>query len=480
MKNGHHERDLIDTLIDYAWIAFACIVVAFVLSTKSEYYYAVWKYIRIGELYFWHFITLPFGTDFFSYGIDTLKASDPKEITWDWILSFEAYFNKWLRFVYASFFFVIAAKIFHNYLTVTKRLDVQSMIELYRHESKAIEVLAYDNPLFHHQVYDFDNREDFHNRHAAAMQPNLYLTATPPPNATRAELEGYKKDVAAGRTPSIRSIATIDRKNKKHRFDRDIAKRSFERQLTNPPAMNPFYLSDENVPRLFDDNGQIIPLVRDEKGRIIGGFSTNKLLNNGREYRGSVADIALLFNGIERDIYFFLCERYCHPTISLDVVVMELTKQHAFTRTYLASMLNIARQHDTIASSEFYLLKRKDRVLFYTLYSASEEKPSWEAAGIMAHYHHEIELGSAISSPQVITAVDAIEREYRRLKQYEPDFKDLLSRIQYELSNEKLIQQGEQIDFGNVDGDFALINTSSTSASSVGEEAVSEHVRDEQ
>ncbi|MCG9579573.1 hypothetical protein L1D14_25530 [Vibrio tubiashii] len=478
---GHKERDIIDVLKDYAWYSVALLLFAAIASQYQAWFFLIWKFGRMAELYFWYFLTLPFDSSYFGEAILTLKATAPIDITWAWLFEFEAYYNHYLRFFYGFFFFVIGGKFFYNYLRVTEPLNVQSMIELYRHEAKAIEVLTYDNPLKHHLIFDFENRSDYHNRHAQGLQPNQYMTANPPPNASLSELETHRSNVKAGRSSPFKPIAILDRKQGVFSFNRDLAKRSFERQLTAPPVNAPFYLSEENVPRLFDDEGNLIPLVRNERGHIVGGFSTNKLLNNGREYKGSASDIALLFNGIEREVYFTLCSRYKHPTVALSKVVMELVKQHAFTRTFLASLLNLVREHEIIASSEFYLLCRKDRGLFFTLYSASEEKPYWEATGVMAHYHHELEVGHAISTPQVLTAVDALEKEYRRLQAFEPDFKSIFERLTYAMSNEALLHSDTQIDIANVEGDYALVqnNQASSGNSLSNEQASEERVRNE-
>ncbi|MCC2524970.1 secretion/conjugation apparatus DotM-related subunit [Vibrio coralliilyticus] len=439
----------------YGSLAVICLLL---FNFYEAYLFAFWKWGRMAELYFWYWLTSPFDSTFFLEGINVLRTIAPNEMNWSWLFEFEAYFNQYLRFFYAPFFFIVAGKLFHNYWTVTEPLNVQTMIELYAKESKANEVLVYDNPLKHHLVYDFDNRSDYHNRHAQGMQPNQYLTANPPPNASRSELEKHKRLVSSGKDSIFQPIALIDRKNNRFNFSRERAKRSYERQLTNPPVNSPFYLDEENAPRLFDQDGQLIPLQKDDKGRIVGGFATNKLLNNGREFKGAASDVALLFNHIERNVYFELCSRYRHPSVPLEKLVIELTKQHAYTRTYLVSLLNIVRANEPIGSSEFYLLWRQDRILYFSMYSASEEKPFWEANGVMAHYHFEIKLGKAITTPQVITAVDALEKEYQRLKRHEPDFQDILTRLTHGMSNEGFLTSTDQIDSVSLEGELDILN----------------------
>ncbi|CCO46792.1 conserved membrane hypothetical protein [Vibrio nigripulchritudo SOn1] len=472
----YRERDIIEVLKDYAWIGLVGGIVGYMLFTEYDvYFFLIWKWCRMGELFFWHFLTFPFGTNFFLEGINVLRTTAPIHMDWEWFFEFEAYFNVHLRFVYASFFFAVGSKLFYNFIFVTKPLDVQSMMEMYAKESKALEVLAYDNPLKHNIVYDFSNRCDYHNRHAQGIQPSQFMTACPPPLASLSEMAKHNSLVNQGRDSIFRPIAKLDRKVGIFAFSRERARRTFERQLTNPPATNPFYLDENNAPRLFDESGELIPLQKNEKGQIIGGFSTNKLLNNGREYNGSAANVALLFNHVEREVYFELCSRYQHPTIPLEVLVVELARQHAFTRTYLVSLLNLVRENEVIASTEFYLLQRKDRVLYFALYSASEEKPFWEGTGVMAHYHHEIELGAAVSTPQVTTAVDALEKEYRRLKKHEPDFHSIFERLTHELSNQHLLDKADPIPTITEEGELAIlgdINKDSQSSEAGGSAAL--------
>ncbi|EGQ9239459.1 hypothetical protein RJY99_003626 [Vibrio vulnificus] len=429
-----YEKDIVEEIKSWFWIFVLFCCLAYVLLQHSDKFFFVWKYIRFSELLMWHYIIdVPFSTKFFAKGVNLLWMTPATDMSWSWFFEFEAYYNRYLRFFYATFFFVIGGKIVYNYLYVTRQMNVQSMIELWRHESEAIETLVHDNPLKSHRTYDFSNRDDFHNRHAQALSPHQYITACPPVNASVQELDSYKSLVEKGVHHNFRPIAVIDRKKNKLDFSRTLAKQSLERQLTNPPVLRPYYNEADNAPRLFDDKGRLIPLVYDAEGRIVGGFAQDKLLNNGRQYRGTAEDVALLFNGLERDVFYMLCDRYNHPSIPIETLVLELVKRHAYSRTYLVAFLNLVRENSNVASTEFYLLQRKDRILYFSLYSATEEKPWYEAMGVMAHYHYEVQLGRAISFPCVNKAVSSLNKEAKRIASWKPDKTDLLTKLAHNL-----------------------------------------------
>ncbi|MEI8659216.1 secretion/conjugation apparatus DotM-related subunit [Vibrio sp. Hal054] len=437
-SNGIQDDDIMEELKSYFWLLVLFVIFCFVILSYAPIFFAAWSMGRMVELYVWDFLSTPLNTTYFSDGIQVLKTTKVSQMSWTWLFEFEAYYNNVLRYFYASFFLIIGAKIFYNYLVVTKTHDVQSMLSLYARENAAIESLVHDNPLKYSRIYDFTNRDDYHNRHAQAMQPTMFMTACPPPNASRTELQQWNEALALDpNTTAFRPIAIIDRSTGYSDFSRSLAKRAFERQLTSPPVLHPAYVDEANTPRLFDENGVLIDLEYNESGLIVGGFATNHMINNGRDYNGSFDDMGLLFNGVERDIFYFLCDRYRHPTIELEVLLANLINCHAYTRTFFASFLQVVRHNEIIASTEFYLLCREDRALYFTLYSAGEEKPFWEATGIMAHHAVEVELETKVTQPQVIKAVDALEEEFDRVSRWKPNAKDILTRIKYACQKEQ-------------------------------------------
>ena len=452
--NSVKDKDIISEIVNIAWMLAGLGVVVYVLLMQEDKFFAVWRLGRLSELYVWHVLTYPFGTQFFQNGIDILWQTQVPQISWSWLFEFESYYNRYLRFFYAACFFSVGGKILYNYFFVTKQYSVQSMIELYANESEAIETLVHDNPLKHHRVYDFELRDDFHNRHAQAMQPTQYFSACPPPNATEGELSKWQLDKGKN---SHRPIGIIDRNNEHYDFSRLLAKRSFERQLTNPPSQFPYYSDEGNVPRLFDEKGELVPLDYDDEGHIVGGFATNKLLNNGRTFKGTADEVPLLFSSIEREILHLLCERYNHPSISLETLLLELLSLHGYSRTFLVALFNLVRENSVVASTEFYLIQRKDRILYFCLYSASEEKPFWEATGVMAHYHIEVKIGKKVTTPCVMKAVDALEKEFKRVSAWKPTDSDVFTRLSEAMVNDPDLQR-RYMDESTVEKEYSSLD----------------------
>lgn len=466
MSSYTDRPDVLDVLKNYFWTFILIALCVASWSQYSNYFFFVYKLVRMIELLVWDYtINLVYTTDFFSNGIAILKQKHSDEMTWGWMFNFEAHFNQYLRFFYALPFFLVGGKIIYNRRYVTKQLNVQSMLELWRHEAEAIDVLVHDNPLKHHRVYDFSNRDDYYNRHAQAMSPTAYFSACPPVNASDTELEEYCNAVEEERDHVFRPIAIIDKKKQKLDFSRQIAKQSYERQLTNPPVEDAYYNNPDNAPRLFDSDGELVPLQFDNDKRVVGGFSRDKLLNGGRRFEGEPEDVALLFDYIERDVFYTLVDRYNNPSYPIEKLVVDLTRLHAYTRTYLVALLNIVRQNAVIASTEFYLLCRTDRILYFALYSATEEKPFYEAEGVMGHYAYEVKLGKAITFPCVDKAVQSLYKEAKRVAAWKPRPNDILTQLAHNLKDDvKSPPMEERITDDLIDSTFEAMKSDTVSS----------------
>lgn len=400
---------------------FFAAIVAWALYQQSDFFIAIWRVLRLLELFLWKNLFFMFDSQFFEHGFIQLNRTPSANMNANWVLSFEREYNHYLRFLYGSILIGIGLKMYFNYRKVTKTFTIDSMLNSYRHESASLESLVNDNPLDHSRIFDFDNRDDFTNRHAQGLSPQMILEACPPPLATNKELSLYKKAIARNSKPISRPIAIFNREKNTYDFSVSDARVYFERQLTKIPNGNECYSNPENAPRLFNSDGELIDLIIDKKSKIVtGGFSKGGLINNGREFNGAVSDIRLLFEGDERDIFDFILSRYNNPKYSQDELLPLLLKQHAFTRTFLVGLLVIVRENELIGNAEFYMTARRDRGLYFALYSASEENPYYEALGVMAHYFMEVSVGAKVIQPFVKTAIECIEKEAKRLASYKP------------------------------------------------------------
>lgn len=90
-------------------------------------------------------------------------------------------------------------------------------------------------------------------------------------------------------------------------------------------------------------------------------------------------------------------------------VLRWLRPRHAYVRTMMATLLEVARADGVLATAEFLWLKPVDRKLWYTLNSVGRQTSVVEAAGVFAHWKAEKALGRAMTTPMVKEAVKAFD-----------------------------------------------------------------------
>ncbi len=86
-----------------------------------------------------------------------------------------------------------------------------------------------------------------------------------------------------------------------------------------------------------------------------------------------------------------------------------LRPRHAYVRTMMATLLEMARADGVLATSEFLWLKPVDRKLWYTLNSVGRQTSVVEVSGVFAHWKAEKALGRAMTTPMVKEAVKALD-----------------------------------------------------------------------
>lgn len=90
-------------------------------------------------------------------------------------------------------------------------------------------------------------------------------------------------------------------------------------------------------------------------------------------------------------------------------VLSWLRPRHAYVRTMMASLLEIARADGVLATAEFLWVKPVDRKLWYVLNSVGRQTAFIEVSGIFAHWKAEQALGRAMTTPMVKEAVRALD-----------------------------------------------------------------------
>ncbi len=87
----------------------------------------------------------------------------------------------------------------------------------------------------------------------------------------------------------------------------------------------------------------------------------------------------------------------------------QLTRHASFTNCWMSALLEFARGKGVIACSMFIWLRPSDRTLWYALNQCGRRVAWPEAAGVRAHMQAEAQQGRAIETPQVQSAVIALE-----------------------------------------------------------------------
>lgn len=97
-------------------------------------------------------------------------------------------------------------------------------------------------------------------------------------------------------------------------------------------------------------------------------------------------------------------------------LVNDLNQQHAYVYTFMATLLEKARQDGVVPSSEFLWLKSVDRRLWYMLNCVGRQTPFAEISGAFAHWKAEKAMKRRSLTPMVEEAIKALEIAIKEVK----------------------------------------------------------------
>jgi intracellular multiplication protein IcmP len=96
--------------------------------------------------------------------------------------------------------------------------------------------------------------------------------------------------------------------------------------------------------------------------------------------------------------------------------VKELQQIHAYVYTFMASLIEKARNDGVVPTSEFLWLKPIDRRLWYMLNCVGRQTPFAEIGGAFAHWKAEKKMNRRSLSPMIDEAVKALELAIKDVK----------------------------------------------------------------
>lgn len=99
--------------------------------------------------------------------------------------------------------------------------------------------------------------------------------------------------------------------------------------------------------------------------------------------------------------------------------------KHAYNITYMATLLESARDDGVLACSDFLWLKAYDRRLWYMLNSVGRQTAFSEVSGAFAHWKAEKALGRMSIVPMVDEAVKALEEAVKEVRLSPKQLKEL-------------------------------------------------------
>lgn len=404
-------------------ILIAIIYLAIFLLLIDHFSYVfvnAWYYVRVVQLTMLNFLPdwMPFVHIIpYDKGFDILRNADLSAVDSDYINRFDSFFAPYLSWIPALFVYHLYRKLSDRSFDVTKKF---SMEEILRRNAKIFPFLrpyVDFNPASMEDL-EFD-RDDAHKRqYLPSLTPVDFATMAPP--------LGLEKE--AEKAPAFR-VAMWDGEDM---LDEDLARRAFEKQLTNHFSSVEESLTEPQrkifeflSPKAGMDRKYTRKMVEEYCKGIVDGKGTylkdiSELSKNRRELVERLESLYKLVSetkniteanenftspkGIKKILYF---KKY--EPIFARIHAENIMASHGFVVTGLMTLLEEARGGGVIPCVEFIWLKGEDRPLWYALQTVGRKTAFSEAGGAYAHWLLEKQVGKAITQPEVTSAVEALK-----------------------------------------------------------------------
>ena len=418
-------------------------ILYYLWNEHFRYIAEVWRWVRLGELYAFYPVTLTglFGDLEVGAAIEFLKRTPGHLIHQSTIQAFDARYPKFINVIPGL---LIGAYGLYRMLgteRIDQVFDEETLLRRFANTYPWLRPFVNFNPVKLPALYVRGKKE--RTAHGYGLAPYEFAALSPP-----LLLESLAKKSAAYRKPIY---------SEEDGFDLDLAERAFTAQLRRPFVGIQKLSKPErevyeqlwpkvpvDIPYCRDQVRSIIKAVMLGKTPQIANPAADKLrsycyslirdsLKRHKKEVGKVSgsvetDDALMevLAGLTKDQRMKIAKSLLTPDSMTRVVdqaegkaqslLREVTACHAlschgYVLTGLYRLLVEARKSGVLdAYTRFRHLKGQDRTLWYVLSSCGRQTPFVEAAGVLAHYYQELEIGRAIPRPIVLEAVDQLQK----------------------------------------------------------------------
>lgn len=396
------------------------VLIIFLLNHFSYIFVNAWYYIRVVQLTMLNFIPdwLPL-TYLIPYdkGFEILRSVDLRGVNSQYINQFDSFFAPYLSWIPALFIYHLYKKLSGRSRDVTYKY---SMEEILRRNAKIFPFLkpyVNFNPATMEDL-EYERDDEHKKQYLPSISPVEFARMVPP--------LGLEKEAEAEKSFRLPMWDGEDM------LDEDLARRCFEKQLTNhyasveesftEPQRKIFeYLS----PKAGMDRKFTIELLKEycngiAKGNGVYSGDENKLTLHRKNLVLRLESVYKMLVETKSDEFAKqrftdkkeirkLAFRKKYEVLYSKIHAENIMSSHGFVVTGLMTLLEEGRGGGVIPCVEFIWLKGEDRGLWYALQSVGRKTSFSEAGGAYSHWLLEKMVGKPITQPEVTSAIEALK-----------------------------------------------------------------------
>lgn len=424
-------KESVDQSITYYIAWFALILLIYYFITTSDEIAFVWKWVRIIELSVFYYVSdyFPVSGINIQYARDFLLNIDSDNLTRKTMSQYDAIYPKFFHWIYGLPFIIYGLKVIVTTEKINERYDDESILRewapIYPHLQRYVKTNPNKKPF----KYKRGNKDSY--EHGVSMTPYEFAKASPPLG-----LEMEAKKNSSFKMPILDS---------NDNYDTNLAEKAFEKQLGD------YFTSIEDMTdlqkKVYDCIYHRILMLEEESYPLLEDRLKDLLIRKTKKYTGNLGyGYSELTSFLKKDIEehlaknkraysklikksnkkvtderlnkiaseYFLGDEYIQNLLSNKRVISILGKikarkvmeSHAFYNTGIMSLITEARKTGILSTyTELNWVKEKDRILWYVVSTTGRNTAFVEAAGVMAHWLIECQIGRPLRQPEVHEAV---------------------------------------------------------------------------